>query len=83
MNENVILECQSLTKKYGNFYALSNLDLTLEKGQIVGLLRPNGSGKEHHTDQAHQRAAHADCRSGHDPTDGALSGNEKDRFLSS
>ena len=26
MNENVILECQSLTKKYGNFYALSNLD---------------------------------------------------------
>ena len=45
MNENVILECQSLTKKYGNFYALSNLDLTLEKGQIVGLLGPNGSGK--------------------------------------
>ena len=35
MNENVILECQSLTKKYSNFYALSNLDLTLEKGQIV------------------------------------------------
>ncbi len=45
MNENIILECQSLTKKYGSFYALSNLDLTLEKGQIVGLLGPNGSGK--------------------------------------
>lgn len=40
-----ILECQGLTKKYNNFYALSNLSLTLEKGQIVGLLGPNGSGK--------------------------------------
>lgn len=40
-----ILECQGLTKKYGSFYALSNLDITLERGQIVGLLGPNGSGK--------------------------------------
>ena len=40
-----ILECQRLTKKYGNFFALSNLDLTLERGQIIGLLGPNGSGK--------------------------------------
>lgn len=40
-----ILECQGLTKKYNNFYALSNLNLTLERGQIVGLLGPNGSGK--------------------------------------
>lgn len=40
-----ILECQGLTKKYGNFFALSNLNLTLERGQIIGLLGPNGSGK--------------------------------------
>lgn len=40
-----LLECQGLTKKYNNFYALSNLNLTLERGQIVGLLGPNGSGK--------------------------------------
>ncbi|WP_072525980.1 ABC transporter ATP-binding protein [Clostridium sp. Marseille-P3244] len=40
-----ILECQGLTKKYGNFFALSNLTLSLERGQIVGLLGPNGSGK--------------------------------------
>jgi len=40
-----VLECQGLTKQYGNFYALSNLNLTLDRGQIVGLLGPNGSGK--------------------------------------
>lgn len=40
-----ILECQKLTKKYGNFFALSNVDLSLERGNIVGLLGPNGSGK--------------------------------------
>ena len=40
-----ILECQGLTKKYNNFYALSNLNLTLDRGQIIGLLGPNGSGK--------------------------------------
>ena len=40
-----ILECQRLTKKYGNFYALSDLTLSLDRGQIVGLLGPNGSGK--------------------------------------
>ncbi len=40
-----ILECQGLTKKFNNFYALSNLNLTLERGQIIGLLGPSGSGK--------------------------------------
>lgn len=40
-----ILECQSLTKKYGNFNALSDLNLSLERGRIIGLLGPNGSGK--------------------------------------
>ena len=33
-----ILECQKLTKKYGNFFALSNVDLSLERGKIVGTL---------------------------------------------
>lgn len=40
-----LLECQRLTKRYGNFFALSDLSFTLERGQIIGLLGPNGSGK--------------------------------------
>lgn len=40
-----ILVCNALTKQYGTFQALSNINLTLESGKIVGLLGPNGSGK--------------------------------------
>ncbi len=42
---NAILECRSLTKNFSNVTALSDLNLTLERGKIVGLLGPNGSGK--------------------------------------
>ncbi|MCR4738813.1 MAG: ABC transporter ATP-binding protein [Lachnospiraceae bacterium] len=40
-----LLQVSSLTKKYGNFTALSNLNFELESGHITGLLGPNGSGK--------------------------------------
>ncbi len=40
-----LLEVRSLTKKYGNFTALSDLNFELESGKITGLLGPNGSGK--------------------------------------
>ncbi|MGL6202307.1 MAG: ABC transporter ATP-binding protein [Lachnospiraceae bacterium] len=40
-----LLECQGLSKQYANLYALTNLNLTIDRGQIVGLLGPNGSGK--------------------------------------
>ena len=41
-----ILNCTNLTKRYGKeTVALKSLNLTLESGQIVGLLGPNGSGK--------------------------------------
>ena len=40
-----ILECNDLSKNYGQKAALKNVNLTIEPGQIVGLLGPNGSGK--------------------------------------
>ncbi len=42
---NPILECNSLTKKFTGVDALSNVNLKLERGRIIGLLGPNGSGK--------------------------------------
>ncbi len=43
MNE--ILTCKGLVKSYGSKLALNNVDLTLPRGKIIGLLGPNGSGK--------------------------------------
>ena len=40
-----LLEFTNVTKSYGNKQALSNVNFTLERGKIVGLLGPNGSGK--------------------------------------
>lgn len=40
-----ILECSGLTKLFGAKRALSNVNLSIEKGRIIGLLGPNGSGK--------------------------------------
>ena len=40
-----ILECKNLTKNYSAIRALDNINLSVPKGKIVGLLGPNGSGK--------------------------------------
>lgn len=40
-----ILNCVDLNKRYGKKQALSNINLNIESGKIVGLLGPNGSGK--------------------------------------
>ena len=40
-----VIETKGLTKIYGSLYALKDLDLTLEEGNILGYLGPNGSGK--------------------------------------
>ena len=39
------LEAINLTKKYGSFTALSNLNLKIEGAKCVGFLGPNGAGK--------------------------------------
>ncbi len=40
-----ILTTSQLSKNYGRIQAIRDLDLTVEKGQVVGILGPNGSGK--------------------------------------
>lgn len=40
-----LLAARDLTKDYGSFRALSDVNLTVSPGEIVGLLGPNGSGK--------------------------------------
>lgn len=40
-----IIEIKGLSKSYFNKKALNNLNLTIEKGKVVGILGPNGSGK--------------------------------------
>ncbi|MDE0203617.1 MAG: ABC transporter ATP-binding protein [Rhodospirillaceae bacterium] len=40
-----ILELTSLTKHFGGVHAVDELDLTVEEGEIFGLIGPNGSGK--------------------------------------
>lgn len=40
-----LLETSNLCKSYGKFLALNNVNITLQPGQITGLLGPNGSGK--------------------------------------
>ena len=40
-----ILEIKGLTKHFGKIKAVQNLDLTISRGQVYGILGPNGSGK--------------------------------------
>ena len=41
----MLLETRSLTKRFGGLTVISDLDLTLEAGEILGLIGPNGAGK--------------------------------------
>ena len=39
------IRCEGLTKHFGRFAALSDLDITVEQGTTYGFLGPNGAGK--------------------------------------
>ncbi len=41
----VVIETHGLSKKYGSFPAVNNLDLAVREGEVFGLLGPNGAGK--------------------------------------
>jgi branched-chain amino acid transport system ATP-binding protein len=40
-----VLEIRGLTKHFGGLSAVTNLDMTVKQGEIVGLIGPNGAGK--------------------------------------
>lgn len=39
------IEINSLTKQFGSFIAVSNISMSVKRGQFMGLLGPNGAGK--------------------------------------
>lgn len=45
MTDNHIINAVGLTKRFGRVEALKDLSLSLDKGKLIGLLGPNGSGK--------------------------------------
>ena len=40
-----MIELKSLTKKYGDYRAVDDLNLSVQKGEIFGFIGPNGAGK--------------------------------------
>jgi len=40
-----IIEIKNLTKNFGDFKALDNVNLTINKGEVFGFIGPNGAGK--------------------------------------
>ena len=44
MNE-LVIQTDALTKRYGDILAVDDLSLEVPRGQVFGLLGPNGSGK--------------------------------------
>ncbi len=44
-NATPAIEIQDLSKTFGTFHAVDHLTLTVQQGEVFGLLGPNGSGK--------------------------------------
>ncbi len=44
MND-AMIECEGLTKRFGNFTAVDHVSFSVSRGSIFGFLGPNGSGK--------------------------------------
>ena len=45
MEDQIIIEAEELTKKYGTQIAVNHLNLRIREGEVFGFLGPNGAGK--------------------------------------
>ncbi|MFR9067596.1 MAG: hypothetical protein ACLVJH_12595 [Faecalibacterium prausnitzii] len=54
MSENV-LTIENATMQFGGVVAVDNLNLKVDKDQIVSLIGPNGAGKTHRVQRCHRR----------------------------
>jgi ABC-type uncharacterized transport system ATPase subunit len=43
MAKNTILEVEQLTKRYDQYLAVDHISFSIEEGEILGLLGPNGA----------------------------------------
>ena len=41
------ISVQNITKVYGSQYALNDVSLEIEKGEVLGFLGPNGAENQH------------------------------------
>ena len=40
-----LVEAENISKSFGDFYALKDVDLKIESGEFFGCFGPNGAGK--------------------------------------
>ncbi len=45
MSSDTLISVKNLSRNYGNFCAVNNIDFEVKRGQILGFLGPNGAGK--------------------------------------
>jgi len=45
MTDDTMIRCKGITKRFGEFTALDDVDVDVRRGEIFGFLGPNGAGK--------------------------------------